>query len=462
MYDLALHATCQAQYKFNLERGHTARRFLRECSWDNLHDGLMAGERLSAALREMEKAYLDENVREYELTKNFSLRLHFPMEFLRLKATGRCEINIPEWMFDLDYPDHYMRRIKSVALTIPCVTGPYTGVHCRLTLLSSMTRVDPRLSAPAHECCCPTEPCDCDCREEERLAREYEPCPDDPRIVRQYGAEESIATSTGQNDSGMFELNFNDSRYLPFEFKGAVSCWRIELSPDPTLSDVIVRMNLTSRPGGELLSHAAKAAAHQHLPGDGWCLFDVPQEFPDAWQLFRDTIRRERDSARLQLHFSRKIFPFVPKAHEIWINRMVILFEMGDDCKDDICHCPKTGDCPCHEEGKPAMRIVELSTKGEWHEHQKDNDCGCCISCFTSEKWPNLYCGLVKTWMGPLTGKGNHCKADFRFTCADEVKRVFILCRYTVPSACSETVETGKATRGTSVGRDSQVAGSFR
>ena len=73
----------------------------------------MAGERLDLALRHMEKAYLDENIREYELAKHFSLRLHFPMEFLRLKASGCCEIDIPEWMFDLDFPGDHLRRIKA-------------------------------------------------------------------------------------------------------------------------------------------------------------------------------------------------------------------------------------------------------------------------------------------------------------------------------------------------------------
>ena len=155
MYELALDAARQAQHAFNLERGHTTRHFLPDCAWDDLHEGLLAGERLGLALRHMEKAYLDENVREYELTKHFSLRLHFPVAFLRLRTTGRCEIDIPEWMFDLDYPGHYMRRIRNVTVTIPCVTGPYTGVHCRLTLLGSTTRIDPRRSAPAHECCCP-------------------------------------------------------------------------------------------------------------------------------------------------------------------------------------------------------------------------------------------------------------------------------------------------------------------
>ena len=85
----------------------------------------------------------------YELTKHISLRLDFPAAYLQLRTTGYCEISIPEWMFDLDYPGHYMRRIKNVTLTMPCVAGPYTGVHCRLTLLSSMTRTSPELRPPA-------------------------------------------------------------------------------------------------------------------------------------------------------------------------------------------------------------------------------------------------------------------------------------------------------------------------
>ncbi|MCY7282514.1 MAG: insecticidal toxin complex protein, partial [Cyanobacteria bacterium CAN_BIN43] len=218
MYELAMHCARQAQRAFNFERGHTSRQFIPAEIWDNLHEGLLSGERLHLALRHMEKAYYDENVREYELTKHISLRLHFPMAFLQLKTTGYCEIEIPEWMFDLDYPGHYMRRIKNVTMTIPCVVGPYTGVHCRLTLLSSKTRVDPRLIDPPHTCC-----------HDDRWKNGYQAMPDDSRIVSMYGATEAIATSSGQNDSGMFELNFRDERYLPFEFSGAVSRWRIEL-----------------------------------------------------------------------------------------------------------------------------------------------------------------------------------------------------------------------------------------
>jgi len=216
-YDLALDAARQAERAFNLERGHTTRRFPLDCEWDDLREGLTAGERLSAAVRRMEKAYFDENVREYELTKHISLRLSFPLAFLRLRTTGRCEIEVPEWMFDQDFPGHYMRRVRSVSLTIPCVAGPYTGVHCRLTLIDSITRIDPRLDPPPHACCCPPQPCACG---DDGRSAGYRLCPDDPRMVRIYGEREAIATSGGQNDSGLFELNFSDPRYLPFEYMG--------------------------------------------------------------------------------------------------------------------------------------------------------------------------------------------------------------------------------------------------
>jgi len=148
----------------------------------------------------MEKAYYDENCREYELTKHISLRLHIPEAFLQLKLTGYCEIDIPEWMFDLDYPGHYMRRIKNVTLTIPCVVGPYTGVHCRLTLLSSSTRVDPRLNTPPTVCC-----------PEGKMGNGYEALPDDTRIVKQYAAIEAIATSTAKEMEAFSSSTFATS-----------------------------------------------------------------------------------------------------------------------------------------------------------------------------------------------------------------------------------------------------------
>jgi len=56
--------------------------------------------------------------------------LNDPMGLISLKERGWCEIELPETLFDIGFPGHYMRHVKSVSLTIPVVLGPYTGVNC--------------------------------------------------------------------------------------------------------------------------------------------------------------------------------------------------------------------------------------------------------------------------------------------------------------------------------------------
>ncbi len=406
-YELAVVAARQAQRAFNYERGYTARTFLPENAWDSLHEGLLAGERLQLAVRQMEKAYLDANCREYELTKHVSLRLNFPLAFLHLETAGYCEIEIPEWMFDLDYPGHYMRRIKNVTLTIPAVVGPYTGVHCRLTLLSSTTRVDPRLADPAVECCHPKdECCDCDpCCCGELPPNGYELAPEDSRAVKAYAATEAIATSSGQNDSGLFELSFRDERYLPFEFGGAVSRWRIELPPETnafdfdTLSDVVLHLNYTAREGGDVLRAAAAEDARCRLPGNGLRLIDMRRDLSDAWYGLQRKVERDRGredddedegewNRRLDLRLSDAMFPFVPGRRTRWVEGLQLFFEApGAD---------------------PSTNYVVRFEPAE-HEHDHDEPCDCDridVHCVAASEWPGSFWGFVDLSgkrLGPLT-----------------------------------------------------------
>jgi hypothetical protein len=351
--------------------------------------------------------------------------------FMRLRTTGHCEIEIPEWMFDLDAPGMYMRRLKSVSLTIPCVTGPYTGVHCRLTLIGSTTRTDPRLRAGVHECCCPPEPCPCDYCNEHGVAA-YELCPDDPRAVRQYDAREAIATSSGQNDSGLFELSFHDPRYLPFEYMGAVSRWRIELPPEnncfdfDSLTDTVIRVNYTARDGGDLLRRAANASAQRRLPGDGWHFFDVSHDFPDAWQLLRDAGDREALAECLKLVLARRMFPFIPGAPRLRVDKIAVVF---GTCGDERCESATGDDCPCPPRRDAAERQIEFIQAGGESRSVTD------VRCFAGERWPGMYCGLVDTDLGPLDGDRRGREFELRFPGdTGQLERVFLLCRYRVDS----------------------------
>jgi Tc toxin complex TcA C-terminal TcB-binding domain len=411
MYEMALHCARQAQRAFNFERGHTTRQFIPAEIWDNLHEGLLSGERLQLAVRHMEQAYYDQNIREYELTKHISLRLHFPFAFLQLQTTGYCEVDIPEWMFDLDYPGHYMRRIKNVTMTIPCVVGPYTGVHCRLTLLSSKTRVDPRLTQPPHSCC-----------HDERWKNGYQALPDDPRIVSQYAATEAIATSSGQNDSGMFELNFRDERYLPFEFAGAVSRWRIELPAEnnqfdiETLSDVVLHLNFMAREGGENLRNAANECAQQNLPGAGIRFFDVRREFTEAWQLFTAPISNHPASKQLGIRLVRNMFPYLPGNKAIAVRQLEILFEApGAD--------------------PSAHHIVEFLV-GQRAGQIKEEKCDCdvySIACVADASWPGLFHGVLEVDFAALGISGRQDLGVFRFPInVGEITDTYLFCGYKI------------------------------
>jgi hypothetical protein len=406
-YELALHTAAQAQRAFNYERGHTALTFLPEDGWDGLHEGLLAGERLQHAVRRMEKAYLDANCREYELTKHVSLRLNFPLAFLHLQTTGYCEIEIPEWMLDLDYPGHYLRRIKNVTLTIPCVVGPYTGVHCRLTLLSSTTRVDPRLEGPP--ACCREGECGCDDR------GGYRARPGDPRLVKAYAATEAIATSSGQNDSGLFELSFRDERYLPFELAGAVSRWRIELPLEnnpfdfDSLSDVVLHLGYTAREGGDVLRRAANAVAQEHLPGAGLRLFDVRHDFPEVWhRLHRGT------PGLLPLRLGRERFPFLQGHRQLRVSRLELFFEVADP------------------DGR-ADEVVRFFTRHE-REHGAGEPCECGgtdVHCRASAEWPCLYHGVLDLPHGRLGRGEEHDLGVLRFPREGrEIRRAFLVCGY--------------------------------
>ncbi|KYC35938.1 hypothetical protein WA1_48895 [Scytonema hofmannii PCC 7110] len=408
MYELALHCARQAQRAFNFERGHTARQFIPAEIWDNLHEGLLCGDRLQLALRHMEKAYYDENVREYELTKHISLRLHFPMAFLQLKITGCCEIEIPEWMFDLDYPGHYMRRIKNVTMTIPCVVGPYTGVHCRLTLLSSKTRVDPRLIDLPHPCC-----------DDERWKNGYQAMPEDPRIVSMYAATEAIATSTGQNDSGMFELNFRDERYLPFEFSGAVSRWQIELPLEnnhfdmETLSDVVLHVNFMAREGGENLRKAANECAQKNLPGGGVRFFDVKREFPDTWHSFVGVTSKLMPK-ELGIRLSRNMFPYITGNKKIGVQKLEIFFEAPG--ADPSVH-----------------HIVEFlvgQRVGQIKEEKCDRDVYS-IVCIANANWPGLFHGVLEIDFESLITSNPQDLGVFRFPIdISDVTDTYLFCWY--------------------------------
>jgi hypothetical protein len=284
-----------------------AQTFVQFNYWDSGRKGLLCGEALHLDLKRMEMAYHDNNKRELELTRHVSLRQLDPLALITLRSTGSCVVTIPEWLYDRDCPGHYMRRIKTVALSIPAVAGPYTGVNCTLTLVSSSVRTSPL-------------------PQDGEYARQGA---EDSRFVDYAGGAQSIVTSAGTSDNGMFETNLRDERFLPFEGAGAISSWKLDLPAHfaafdhSTISDVILHVRYTARQGvdaGKVVQGLSDLFSSS--PGANFALlFSLPHDFPVEWSAFVN------GTGSFAATIGSDSFPYFTQGRTITINSL----ELWDD-----------------------------------------------------------------------------------------------------------------------------------
>ncbi|ACE06710.1 hypothetical protein Aasi_1417 [Candidatus Amoebophilus asiaticus 5a2] len=286
-YDVAKKA--ERSYRFELGNDDT---FISYGYWDSLKKGLQSADHLIHDIKRMEISYLDKNKREYEITKHISLAQLDPLALIRLRATGVCDFEIPEVLYDMDHPGQYFRRIKLVSISLPCIAGPYTSVSAKLSLVNNRYRKNTNAGTGYAE-----DP------------------GNDERFIYNIGAIQSIATSNAQNDSGIFELNFRDERYLPFEGTGAISGWRLELPKEirqfdyNTIADLIVHVKYTAREGGSSLKTLAEsnlksklADIKQQLEQTGLHIaLNIKHDMPNEWHMLKNKgdVRLTIDKSRL-------------------------------------------------------------------------------------------------------------------------------------------------------------------
>ncbi|MBI6528155.1 hypothetical protein JEP40_03280 [Proteus vulgaris] len=239
-YDLAISRCRMAELAYQYDLGET-QTFIRPGAWQGNYSGLMAGESLMHNLTQMENSYLEKDKRALEITKIVSLSDVYqglstkPFGFEQVTDVinqsktqlGTAEngitlkngqlqasIKLSDLAIDKDYPADLgkLRRVKQISVTLPALTGAYQNIRAVLNYGGSAVK---------------------------------------PRGCN------AIAISHGMNDSGQFQLNFNDDRYLPFEGLPVNDTSTLTLSfPDATskqkemlltLNDIILHINYTIR-----------------------------------------------------------------------------------------------------------------------------------------------------------------------------------------------------------------------
>jgi hypothetical protein len=201
-----------------------------------------------------------------------------------------------------------MRRIKNVSLSVPSVVGPYTSLNCELSLQSSTVRVSPLLAGG-------------------KYARDTTQA--DDRFVDYFGATDTIVTSGGTNDAGMFETSLRDERFLPFEGAGAISTWNLSLPGElrsfdyTTISDVILHIRYTARQAGDPLAAHATSELTTMLDTAGQSsqalLFCLRYDFPTQWSAFVN------GTGDFSLTLDKQFFPYwVQSARKLTIDALTL------------------------------------------------------------------------------------------------------------------------------------------
>jgi len=230
------------------------------------------------------------------------------------------------------------RRIKSVSLTLPCVTGPYTTIACTLRLLKNGIRITTANGDNGY-------PHNTD---DQGLPS------DDDRFVENNIPFKAIAASNAQNDSGVFELSFRDERYLPFEGAGAISDWSRELfsdlpsNPDPanpdfgrplrqfaykSISDAILHIKYTPREDAGPFKNGAIAHLRDYFSQDGATpslrMLNLRNEFPTQWNRFLNPSNPAKGNV-FELEMSPELFPFRDEKKRVKINSVWLLARAKD------------------------------------------------------------------------------------------------------------------------------------
>jgi Tc toxin complex TcA C-terminal TcB-binding domain len=188
--------------------------------------------------------------------------------------------------------------------TIPCVTGPYTNVSATLTMTGSQMRLEPKLGTASLK-----------------------------EIPRRRTV--AIATSSAQNDTGVFEFSFRDERYMPFEGGGAVSSWQLSLPRTfkpfdyHTISDVILHVSYTAEQEDKLRQDVEKEKAA--LEGsilkalsDGdkplGRVFSLRQEFSEAFNL----LLHSAPGTPVKIQITDKYFPLLLRGQNLQVKEALL------------------------------------------------------------------------------------------------------------------------------------------
>ncbi|QHG64568.2 hypothetical protein C2H86_09145 [Pseudomonas putida] len=277
LFDVAVSLCNSAEACWQYETGNYDKRIIRTPVWQADRWGLNAGAELRLDLQRLEAEALLRNERHLEIRKTVSLQALLvgdePLLFDKrgepiknwldlldvLGEDGELAFNLSQSLYDQDYPGHYMRRLHSVAVSLPALLGPYQNIRATLTQTQSRLLIRPDIEGVYF------------------LTPQAQRNGDGSNVMMSLRPHQQVCLSTGSQDLGLVTAAEADDRYLPFEGTGAVSSWRLQF-PLPKmqtqllegLSDIVLDIRYYALPGGAQFAREVQAllspVGNEHSP----------------------------------------------------------------------------------------------------------------------------------------------------------------------------------------------------
>lgn len=270
--------------------------------------GLTGSSRLLQDIYRLDQYAFETDRRKLQLTKTISLARLDPFAFQQLRETGVMVFCTPMALFDRDFPGHYLRLIKRVRTSVIALIPPVEGIKATLST-AGISRVV----------------IGGDLFQTTLIQRE----------------PESVALSSPQNATGLFELEAQGQgeMLLPFEGLGVDTTWEFRL-PKPanafdfrTIADVLVTLDYTAL---DSPTYRQQVISQLDRSMEAERAFSLRHQFPDAWYDLHHSDLVQAPQQPMRVSFATRQEDFPPNITDLRIAHVTLYIARKPGITEDV------------------------------------------------------------------------------------------------------------------------------